>query len=375
MRILFSSLGSHGHVYPLIPLARAARAAGHEVRWATAEVMHPSLALAGIEAVPAGLSIMEAVGRVVGGRAPTELTEEDRGRVSETVFGSVLPKAFAADVVRIIDEFTPELMVTEVGNVGATSAAAGAGVPEIRHGFGRASTEFAHEVAGLVDTVTAELGTEFARTGYRYVDVCPLSLQNTEFLDTVRRVALRPVPYAEPGELPAIVTGTGAPLVYLTLGTSFGNPEVLREAIAGLSTVDARVLVAAGPQVDVRALGSVPSTVQVLPWVPQASVLPHLDLVVHHGGSGTTLGAFGASVPQILVPQGADQFQNAELVLSVGAGTRLLPEEFDASALAAEVRNVLAEPSYRKASGTIAAEIAAMPSPAEVAARLPEFVD
>lgn len=372
MRILFSSLGSHGHVYPLIPLARAAADAGHEVRWATAGAMHPLLTSSGIDVEPAGLTIFEAVVRVVGDRAP-HLTDEERVRVSATVFGSVMPKAFADDVVRVIDEFKPELMVTEVGNVGATSAAHVAGVPEVRHGFGRASTEFAHEVADLEDSVIAELGTKFARTGYPYVDVCPLSLQNKEFLADVVRVPMRPVPFAEPGELPAIVTEKGAPLVYLTLGTAFNDAEVLRQAVAGLSTVDARVLVAAGPRVDVAIFGDVPANVRVLPWVPQADVLPHVDLVVHHGGSGTTLGAFSNSVPQIFVPQGADQFQNAELVLSVGAGTRLLPDEFGAEALAMEVKKVLAEPSYREAAGTIAEEIAAMPAPADVAARLPEF--
>jgi UDP:flavonoid glycosyltransferase YjiC (YdhE family) len=260
-----------------------------------------------------------------------------------------------------------------VGNVGATSAASVAGVPEVRHGFGRASTEFAHEVAGLVDNVIAELGTEFARTGYPYVDVCPLSLQNKEFLADVDRVPMRPVPFVEPGDPPAIVTEDGPPLVYLTMGTVFNTPEVLREAIAGLSALDVRVLVAAGPRVDVHALGAVSSNVHVAPWVPQAKVLPHLALVVHHGGSGTTLGAFGASVPQILLPQGADQFQNAELVVSVDAGTRLLPAEFGAEALAAEAKKVLTEPSYREAAGIIAEEIAAMPTPAQIAARLPEF--
>ena len=35
MRILFTSPAAHGHVQPMVPLARAAMAAGHEVRWAT----------------------------------------------------------------------------------------------------------------------------------------------------------------------------------------------------------------------------------------------------------------------------------------------------------------------------------------------------
>src|SRR5256885_9690132 len=37
VRLLFTSLAAYGHVYPLLPLAVAAREAGHEVLFATAE--------------------------------------------------------------------------------------------------------------------------------------------------------------------------------------------------------------------------------------------------------------------------------------------------------------------------------------------------
>ena len=35
MKILFSTRPAYGHVYPLMPLALAAREAGHDVRFAT----------------------------------------------------------------------------------------------------------------------------------------------------------------------------------------------------------------------------------------------------------------------------------------------------------------------------------------------------
>src|SRR4051794_30551796 len=54
MRVLFSSTADPGHVIPMLPLARAFLAAGHEVRWATGTRAFPLLSGAGIEAVPAG---------------------------------------------------------------------------------------------------------------------------------------------------------------------------------------------------------------------------------------------------------------------------------------------------------------------------------
>ena len=133
------------------------------------------------------------------------------------------------------------------------------------------------------------------------------------------------------------------------------------------------MLVAAGPAVDVAQLGDVPGNVLVERWVPQARLMPHIDLLVHHGGSGTTLGALSTGVPQLVLPRGADQFVNAAAVHDSGAGARLLPDEADASAIGAAARGLLADDRTRQVAGRISAEIAAMPAPEELAGRLPEL--
>lgn len=127
--------------------------------------------------------------------------------------------------------------------------------------------------------------------GRPHLDICPPSLQDKDFLATEDRIELRPVPYSAPAALPAWASHRNSqPLIYLTLGTAFGTPELLTTAIEGLTTLDARVVVAAG-RVHLEQLGAVPDNVTVHTWVPQADLLPHVDVVVHHGGSGTTLGA------------------------------------------------------------------------------------
>jgi len=157
------------------------------------------------------------------------------------------------------------------------------------------------------------------------------------------------------------------------MGTAFGTIDLLRKAVDSLAELDVRVLVAVGPQMDVAELGEVPDNVEVAAWVPQADLLPFTDLVVHHGGSGTTLGALAAGVPQLVLPQGADQFANAEAVLGIGVGDRLLGEDVNSAAIAAKAAELLADNAARDASRAVAAEVAAMPSPADVARRLPEF--
>ncbi|MBE1500350.1 UDP:flavonoid glycosyltransferase YjiC (YdhE family) [Amycolatopsis lexingtonensis] len=229
-------------------------------------------------------------------------------------------------------------------------AAAGrrAGIPVLWHGFGRLFPE----------------GIGLTRPdGGRHLDICPPSLQDADFLATADRIALRPVPFSEPA--PPVA---GGPLVYLTLGTAFGTPQVLTTAIRGMAALGTHVVVATG-RVRPEELGGLPGNVTARAWVNQAELLPRADLVVHHGGSGTTLGALAAGVPQLVLPQGADQFANAAALVDAGAALRLLPGELSADAVAEQARKAS---SCRDAARAIAAEIAAMPSPDEVARELPE---
>jgi UDP:flavonoid glycosyltransferase YjiC (YdhE family) len=82
------------------------------------------------------------------------------------------------------------------------------------------------------------------------------------------------------------------------------------------------------------------------------------------------LGAFAAGLPQLLLPQGADQFTNAEVVLEAGAGARLLADEFSSDAITDTAKALLDNENARASAKRLADEIAAMPSPDEVVARI-----
>ncbi|MEH1165373.1 glycosyltransferase [Micromonospora sp. CPCC 205539] len=334
MRVLFASLASVGHTYPLIPLAVAARDAGHEVHFAAGTEVHAPLAANGLRPFRPGDAFYEV---------------------------------YAEDLEPELARLRPDLVVHEWGLPGAALAAQRAGIPGVWHGFGRMFPE----------GIGLELPTRNTEAPDRpHVDICPPSLQDRGFLATARRIELRPVPYSTPAALPdGVRDATSRPLVYLTLGTAFGTAELLTTAIAGLAMVDARVVVAAG-RVPPEQLGVVPDHVTVRGWVPQADLLPYADVVVHHGGSGTTLGALAVGVPQVILPQGADQFANADAVSAAGAALRLLPGEVTAAAIAEQTSRLLGRrggAEHRDAARTIAEEIARMPAPAEVARRLPEY--
>ena len=176
----------------------------------------------------------------------------------------------------------------------------------------------------------------------------------TEIADITHddRILLRPVPHATPGEVPA---RTHEKLILVTFGTVFGGQDLLATAVAGLGRLDAQVVVAAPGR-----------------WLPQAEVIRQADVVVHHGGSGTMLAALASGVPQVVLPQGADQFGNALALVEAGAAVR--PDAVSAEAIAESARLLLADGRYREAAGQVAEEIRHMPSPKEVADSLADVV-
>ena len=96
--------------------------------------------------------------------------------------------------------------------------------------------------------------------------------------------------------------------------------------------------------------------------------------VVSHGGSGTVLGALAAGLPLVLIPQGADQFENAARCERAGAAVVLPPDEVTGDAVAAAVRLVLSEPAYAEAARVIAAEFAEMGTAEEAAGAVEEHM-
>jgi len=76
------------------------------------------------------------------------------------------------------------------------------------------------------------------------------------------------------------------------------------------------------------------------------------------------LTALHAGVPQLVLSQFDDQFDNADAVVKAGAGVRLLQEEITPSAVARTCADLLADPTFGESAVSIAAEIADQPSPA-----------
>jgi UDP:flavonoid glycosyltransferase YjiC (YdhE family) len=364
--VVFAGLPAYGHMFPLLPLAAAVRAAGHDVSFVTGPAFVPVIQRQGFPAHPAGVGPMEVAAELFSGPVPRRPDGGPNRAVQARLFLDALPRRSAPELIEAFRSLRPDLVVYEHTAVGAAIAAAVVDTPAVAHGVvaGAATEVFDPMLAPDLPGLLAEFGllSADALRPVRTLDPFPRSLRSGP-VSRYSPTAIQPVAWRDPyGVTPSWLTDCRRPVVYLTLGTIFGTGSALRMAMEALGGLDVDVLVALGP-VAPEDLGAVPETVHVERFVDQARILPLVDLVVHHGGAGTTLGAAAAGLPQMILPSGADQRCNGEAVSAAGVGKMLAPNELSADRLQSEVAALLGQTSFAAAAQRVRREIAAMPAP------------
>lgn len=356
MRILFTACPMHGHVNPILPLVLAARDAGHDVAVATGADVVPHIERHNITTWTVGPSHREA-----GGGPDADWLAYFAGSAAGR----------AADLVPLAVEWKPDLVVSEDTELAGPVAAAAAGARHVVHGIGLMPPV---RVWGALEPVLERLSDRFGvHTDHRastYLELCPPSLCPPSLCPPGPRtwadtLPLRPVAGgAAPGEhLPAALDALPhAETVHVTLGTVFhGNRNVLHTAIAALAALPVNVVATVGPGVDPTGFGRQPAHVLLAGYLPHTLLLPRCTAVVSQGGAGIMFGALAHGLPHLVLPQGGDQFMNAEAVELAGAGLALHPAEVTGSAVADGVTRLLREPSFTAAASSVRTELATMP--------------
>ena len=378
MKTLVVSTPGAGHVTPLVPLIGALLADGDEVLVASGPEAAPLVDRSGARFAVAGRTQADWMARL----ATRTRGNPGDGVAAERILHYFLPRAFAEigvdemvdDVLRHGREFAPDVVLFEAFALAGPLVAELLGVRGVAHMFGplppREAVEHANDA---VSPIWRSYGLAVPGWAgmYRYltIQICPPMLETTQ-VPTGETWRLRPVPLpARPREL------TRRPLVYVTFGTLFNNNlDLFRLALEALADGPVDVVMTVGRDQDPAALAPVPANSRVERFIPQAELLPSCAAVVHHGGAGTTFGALAHGVPQVIVPQGADNYEHAAMCEGAGTAVALRPEVLTPASLAAAVGRVVHDEAYGAASRRCAAEIAAMPDVASVATALRSWV-
>ena len=362
----------------MLGLATACRERGHEVVWAANESACVQLRQAGFETAAAGPpEAITSAGLAERHPELMALPPADRPDfLFAKIFGPDRAGPMLEGLLPIVETYEPALLVCDQAELAGPIAATLAGIPNVTHGFGHP----------LPSVRVARAGDEMARVweahdlkprpyagtyDHLYLDIYPESLKTGDSSHIAEIQPARPAaaPASEAPEWHSVDHGT--PLVYVTFGTVFNSDiGTIRTVLEGIRDLPVRVVITCGPGKDVRALGDQPANVHVAEYIPQAQLLPHCAAVASHAGSGTFLAALAAGLPQLLLPQAADQFLNATAGAQAGVGIAIEPGRLTAAVVTEALAELLGEPAYRVAAQGLSAEIQAMPSSDAVAQEL-----
>lgn len=135
-------------------------------------------------------------------------------------------------------------------------------------------------------------------------------------------------------------------VLLISLGSAYTRrPEFYRQCIAAFGDLPGwHVVLQIGEYTAREELGTIPPNVEVHSWVPQRAILEQADAFVTHAGMGGCGEGLLAGVPMIAVPQGAEQFMNADRLVELGVARRVDTADATAENLRAALNDLVTDP-------------------------------
>ncbi|RKT54691.1 activator-dependent family glycosyltransferase [Saccharothrix australiensis] len=406
MRVLLITHPGNTVFYPLVPLAWAFRAAGHEVRVASNPEFADTITLAGLTAVPVGRpgraaqSAEEpAEGDVDTGLNPPYDAAEDPAKITwehlrdgyrEDVpwWFTAFTAPILADLVAYARWWRPDLVVWEPTSYAGPIVAGACGAAHARalwslDVFGVTRGHFRRLRDGRPpedrDDALAESFTRYGRrygvgftedmaTGHFTIDLLPPSLALPTDLP---RVGVRFVPYGGSASVPRwLWAPPERPRVAITLGSSLLSERPaeygfdLQDVLDSLADLDVDVVATVADR-ERALLRRIPPGATIVPYVPLHALAPTCSAIVHHAGIGTLATTSFYGVPQLALPWEFDEPLLARNLAAQGAGLAVDPAGTTAGDIRENLLRILREPSFKHSAERLGEEMRTMPSPLE----------
>lgn len=163
--------------------------------------------------------------------------------------------------------------------------------------------------------------------------------------------------WVAPEELIDFINSGSTPF-YAGFGSMVGiNPEkITQELIKAFEITNQRCIIATGWG-GITSI-KVPDNIHIIESVPHNWLFPQVAGVIHHGGAGTTAAGLRAGKPTIICPFLLDQYFWGNKVFKMGLGAEPIAQKnFNATAIAKAIENVLNSQEIQKASQQIAHKI------------------
>jgi MGT family glycosyltransferase len=388
LRLLVCAFGDAGHAFPAIALARALAGRGHDVtveswgRWREA-----------VEDI--GLEFAAAEEYTVFPPPPPDGSE---GPTAADAAKALAPA---------MEEMHPDLVVTDILTVAPALAAEMTGAPFatlIPHVYPPQDPGTPFFAFGFLPPRTAlgramwrrcqpllEAGLRQGRDEYNetraLVGLPPLDRLHSGLSDQLVLVATFPqleYPRVWPDhvhvtgpmffEVPhpeiEIPEGEG-PLVLVAPSTAQDvESSLVLAALEALAEEPVRVVATTNLMRKARQIDA-PANATVVDWVSYSQLMPAADLVISHGGHGTSARALADGVPVLSCPAFGDMAENGARITWAGAGLMLPRALVRPRTLRAATRRLLSDPRF----GERARELAAWSAQNDGAERGAELVE
>jgi UDP:flavonoid glycosyltransferase YjiC (YdhE family) len=402
-RIVVISPPFYSHFHPMLVLAKAFRGAGAHVTVACSQSFQPTVKTAGLAYWEIEISRNANTGIVQ--KTEQEQAEAERlaAFVEATKLGPIATLTYQAhhrkadmladpltlqqEIARLAAQLKPDLFVVDQLSYGVTLALHGLGLPYVTFcpghptyiptGAGRFGVPYAWPAGLQPDEAEIKALTALADVvDEHFTHIFNQSLQQLNPKRPLVESAFRlcsPLTvlfnYPDFGHLHQGAEGPqkvfmGAcfeqqPLsaewlrrldhhrgrfkILISLGTFLSaRDDVLRRLIVGLSRRFPQSVIYAAAGASMEALTHLQSAQVVLSeFLPQTGLLPHMDLVIHHGGNNSFTETLYYGKPAVILPFSSDQFAVAHDAEAFGLGIILDPNRFSDEQLESAVHRVL----------------------------------
>ncbi|MET9606963.1 nucleotide disphospho-sugar-binding domain-containing protein [Streptomyces sp. NPDC006512] len=367
MKILFVGGNGAGTIFPDIPLAQAARNAGHEVIMTGPEVTMSAIINSGIPAVSVTRStIQDCRYDRQGNLVQTPADGPERNIAIGRMFGRLAASSLPG-LLELVDRWQPDLVVSNVLAYAGPLAAHHAGVPWVRF-----ATDIGEPLSVDLAAVS-ELAPELEALGLQAppapdfsISVMPSSVRpatappalSLRHIACSTQLPLEPWMYAKDSR-PRVLVSAGS---RVTPDDDFDSLSGLVEKVGSL---DVELLVATPDDVAAKLEPLLPAGSRA-GWLPVDVLAPTCDLMVHHAGGNITLTCLAYGIPQVFVPNMPGLEDHGARISAYGAGVQILPADNTTGNIAGAVGELLGNPSYREAAGRLRDEVHRMPSAAQL---------
>jgi UDP:flavonoid glycosyltransferase YjiC (YdhE family) len=374
MRVLFTNQPMSGHWHPLVPLAQALESAGHEVAFASLPGYCSTIEAKDFRTFPVGADATEEEAQQINRQLASCTEPPPSLAVLRYVFAGIRADRMLPDMLDLINDWHPDVLVREHTELTACVAAERTGIPHVVFQIGALVPWFMRAMTAPLNRLLASVGLttgEPADILFRYLMFYPrpLSLWNSDLPMPPTLHTFRYTGFSQSGDeaLPDWVAALDEqPTVYATLGTVMNDrTDLLAAIVDGLREEPINLILTVGRNRSPQDFGEQPTNVHIERYIPQNMLLPFCDMVVTHGGSGTMLDALSFGLPMVMIPIAADQPVNARLCARLGVAREVTPVGRTEAELAQDIRNatqeVLRNPTYRENAQWLRKEMEDLP--------------